>query len=104
MGSFPGNKSEGQVCCISSSDSIYVTGGANGNIYNWNGNSGSAPVKAHEGKVQCLYKKQYFIYSGGDDGLIKKWKRQSNGSVKNCELYIDSRAAFANKKTIILTN
>lgn len=73
MGSFKKGQTEGQICCVSS-DSTYVTGGANGNIFNWSGNNGEL-VKGHEGKVQCLLKRGYFIYSGGDDGLIKRWKR-----------------------------
>ncbi len=81
MGSFKG-KFESQVCCISSSDSVYITGGAQGNIFSWSGNTISSTIKAHTGKVQCLYKKQNHIFSGGDDGLIKKWRRENDGSIK----------------------
>lgn len=74
MGAFDKRKTESQLSCLSSSDSVYITGGAAGNIYNWSGATG-VPISAHKGKVQCLYKNDYFIFSGGDDGLIKKWKK-----------------------------
>lgn len=74
MGKFHDRKTEAQVSCLSSSDSVYITGGAGGNIYNWSGGDG-VPINAHKGKVQCLYKNDYFIFSGGDDGHIKKWKK-----------------------------
>lgn len=75
LGSFPKHKLQPQVCCITSSDSIYISGGAKGNIYVWSGGSGSDPLQAHKGKVQCLYRKDNAIYSGGSDGLIKRWRR-----------------------------
>jgi hypothetical protein len=62
---------------------VYITGGAQGNIYSWSGNTISSTISAHKGKVQCLYKKKKQIFSGGDDGLIKVWMAEDNGSIKN---------------------
>ncbi len=49
-----GEKPESMISCVSSKH-IYITGSANGNIYNWIGNQGQLlkPSK-HTGKVHVL--------------------------------------------------
>ena len=67
------------MCCCVSSKRIYVSGSADGGIYNWHGNISGDKIKAHTGKVQSLVFFKDYIYSGGDDGKILAWKTSANG-------------------------
>jgi WD40 repeat protein len=74
------NEAMFSICC---SNSVYITGSGNGNLYNWVGDVSSEPIKAHSGcKVHTLKYFSNTVYSGGDDGLVLAWKTEKNGTVK----------------------
>lgn len=79
-----------------------MTGGAQGNLYNWIGSTSSEPIKAHVGKVQALYEKKFFLFSGGDDGKILRWRKEQNGSIKSSDLFVDARNAFIDRKGVTM--
>lgn len=97
MGEFSKGQTEGQICVVNSGNS-YITGGAKGNIFVWNGNKGPKRINAHVGKVQCLVERKNFIYSGGSDGKIFRWRKKGNGSIEESDLFLDSRNAFVDRK------
>jgi WD40 repeat protein len=51
---------------------LFYSGGANGAIYHWQGNSCAKSVKFHEGSVMCLaYASGKLLSSGAKDNCIK---------------------------------
>lgn len=52
----------------------FVSGGSEGAIYLWNGNSGT-PFKNHTARVDCFaIDKNQNLYSGDAKGVILTWK------------------------------
>ncbi|OQR95137.1 microtubule-associated protein [Achlya hypogyna] len=62
-------------CACSFKDGATLTGGDNGDMYQWTGNSVSKSVKAHEGALTALYStpKLDTVVSGGKDGKVCVW-------------------------------
>jgi WD40 repeat protein len=62
------------ACCAYDDQGTAYTGGANGSIYVWSGNSLSSTFKAHDGgMVGALRWVEGTLYSGGKDGTLKVW-------------------------------
>lgn len=62
------------ACAAYDNQGIAYTGGANGQIYVWTGNTASNAVKAHDnGMVGALRWLAGKLYSGGKDGQVKVW-------------------------------
>lgn len=74
-GVFGSNGEQTSFSCVACDDQGNAyTGGANGSIYIWGGNSLQTTVKAHDnGFVGALRWVDGKLYSGGKDGLVKIW-------------------------------
>ena len=62
------------ACCTYDDQGVAYTGGANGNVYVWNGNSLTSTFAAHKGGfVGAIRWRDGKLYTGGKDGLVNVW-------------------------------